>query len=118
VAADGWEVIARVEGIVVPAAPGAVVRDPRLDPLDLRGRLSSVALTVTDGHGAPVEGARVSWRSAGQGACLKGLAVPSGACTLRAVGPALDLVVFAPGRRSVERRGVSGAVAAVLEPGP
>ncbi|MCK6445369.1 MAG: hypothetical protein L6Q99_03170 [Planctomycetes bacterium] len=47
-----WSELTRVPGIVVRA--GEVTRDPRLDPLDLRGTRFVVKLTVVDERGDPV----------------------------------------------------------------
>lgn len=47
-----WSELTRVTGIVVRA--GEVTRDPRLDPLDLRGTRFVVKLTVVDERGDPV----------------------------------------------------------------
>jgi len=50
---DGW-VLARQEGIVL--RPGANPCDPRLAPLDLRGRLVSMELRLENDDGSPIYG--------------------------------------------------------------
>ncbi|MEO0652523.1 MAG: hypothetical protein AAFZ65_17755, partial [Planctomycetota bacterium] len=50
------EVLAQVEGILVP--PGMAAQDPRLDPLDLTDLLRTLELRVEDPGGAPLQ----SWR--------------------------------------------------------
>jgi len=53
---DPWTV-ARVED--VPVREGEAPQDPRLEPIDLRGKLEIVAVSVLDPSGARVDGARV-----------------------------------------------------------
>lgn len=47
----------QASGIVVE--PGPPTKDPRLDPLDLRGRLGAVTVMVVDSDRRPVEKAEV-----------------------------------------------------------
>lgn len=54
---DGREVLARVEGVEVNA--DAVTADPRLQQIDLRGRLREVDVTVVDPDGRPAKDALV-----------------------------------------------------------
>jgi len=60
VSAQG-ESIATVGGI--EAEPGGAALDPRLDPLDLRGRLTCFTIEVQDDTGNPCSGAVVALRS-------------------------------------------------------
>lgn len=96
--------------------PGAENRDPRLQEIDLRGRLLSFTITAVDGDGDPVERLEVrdaadpdrrlyrSWRGE----------------TIRVWSsrPALDLVVSAPGYQPKRLANVRTHQHVVLRTGP
>ena len=102
---------ARVEGVVVH--PGAVTRDPRLDPLDLRGRMRTITVTVFETQGGHASGARVGAQLPGR-ADLTWHDVRSGRASLRLVAPAIDLEVRARGLRTAHLLGVSEDVTVTL----
>lgn len=115
---DPWsDLQGRIEGIVVEA--GMRTLDPRLDPLDLRGRMNTVALTVVDAGGHAVPGLVVALERRG----IEGfhdchpkrdgerMLVTAGALPLR-------IRLEAPGFRSLVLAGVDSDRRVVLERGP
>lgn len=46
---------------------GAQLRDPRLDPVDLRGRLHALRIEAVDSAGAPLAQAELKWWASGKG---------------------------------------------------
>jgi hypothetical protein len=99
--------------------------DPRLLDIDLRGRVRSFTVTVTDPDGTPIGGGdrndagvmirgdvdpQAQWRG-------QALARATGQAALLAPAP-LDLIVFAPGFRTVELSAVFGDATLQLTPVP
>jgi hypothetical protein len=56
--------VATLHDVIV--APGGGAQDPRLAPLDLRGAIPRLVLSVRDPSGAPIAGAHASWRDPGR----------------------------------------------------
>jgi hypothetical protein len=109
------EDLARVEGVSARRAAGDP--DPRLDPLDLRGRVGVVKLEVTDAADAPLPRLRVRHRPAG-GEAPWTVRTTEGArrVTLVATGP-VDVELAADGLRTVRLDAVIGERRVVLPPG-
>jgi len=95
--------------------PGADTRDPRLQGIDLRGRLHALRLTLT-AEGRHDFTGRVVYRSAEDGG--SGPTQWFQASTVLLVTPHehLDVTVYVAGFRTVELRGVSGERELTLEP--
>ncbi len=105
--------VAIVDGIDV--APNETSRDPRLNPLDLRGRFSLVRLECVDARGTPVPGVRLAVPSRGRGAEHLG---PYGRAHLVTARPqGLDLVLAAPGFRPRLVDGARGVTRVSLRDG-
>lgn len=83
--------VAVVEDVPVPG--GDAAEDPRLDPIDLRGRVKTVVVTVVDPDGAPV--ADVAVAEANDGALAAGLpcVVTDAAGTVRFVAARLPVEI-------------------------
>lgn len=113
---DEGGLLGEVPNVVV--TEGATVRDPRLDPLDLRGRARSIVVRVGDGEGRPIHGATLAWRFPGAEEWREPLPMKRGRKTLLFAGSAVDLRVEAPGCLPVERAGVGVDLELVLEPEP
>jgi len=124
---DGVEAFATPEGS--PAR--AVALDPRLDPLDLRGRVATVALQPRGADGEPLSNYHVYFRAtpaptgppideqddAGGDARWLGRVGSAGPTHLTVVGEALDVEISAPRHRRLLLRGVRGVQEPALEPG-
>jgi hypothetical protein len=116
---NNWIPLARVAEVAIEA--DRTTRDPRLDPLDLRGQLLSFTLRVVDAHDAPVP---QSWLVVHRGdlgdetfddSNALGNTIKHGVvCSLAGV----DVRAGAPGMRDVELRGVKTNTTIVLAPGP
>jgi hypothetical protein len=114
-----WIPLTRVTDVVVESE--RTTRDPRLDPLDLRGQLLSFTLRVVDAHDQPVP---QSWLVVHRGdlgdetfddSSALGNTIKRGiVCSLEGV----DVRAGAPGMRNVELRGVKTNTTIVLSPGP
>ncbi|HKX46682.1 MAG TPA: hypothetical protein VJP77_08255, partial [Planctomycetota bacterium] len=123
--AGEWAVQAAVSGEVVVGAvvepitvgPGETVRDPRLDPLDLRGRVRTIEVAVVDREGRTVDGAVLRARAPGEAEGTWRM-LGHGRTTVHTVLPAIDLDVRAGGYRAALCEGVRDDVTVVLEPPP
>lgn len=96
---------------------GETARDARLDPLDLRGRLRSAVITVTDGDGDPVPDFVVDGDPAAGSGHLPSSRGIGGRARLILADPSVDVVVSASGYRPASVRGVAGDRRVVLRGG-
>ncbi|RMH02606.1 MAG: carboxypeptidase regulatory-like domain-containing protein, partial [Planctomycetota bacterium] len=110
------DLLAEIPGLLLEG--GRTCRDPRLQEIDLRGRLRRLALTVTDEDGAAVPGTVVREDRPTDGTGPAPFWTAAGR-SLRLLTPRwpLDLRVEAPGRRTVRLPGVDHDLAVVLRPG-
>ncbi len=108
------EPIATVEPVVL--TDGSTTAPLELNPLDLRGRLRSIGVEVTNEDGLPIE-ARVRYRSAGAEAWTSLKQPFLQALKLYTPGAALELEVDSEGYRSAVLRGVTADVSIKLRPG-
>lgn len=107
-----------VDDLLVP--PGGPCSDPRLDPLDLRGRVHRFAFRVLDHTGAPVPRATLGWRPAaadGDGPPYSRWKVFEGEQAVVCEADAVDVLVLTPGGRTEELLGVVGDQAIHLHEG-
>ncbi len=102
--------VARVDDVVVEA--GATTADPRLDPLDVRGRVVAHRIEVVDPAGSPVAGATVSRVDLGR---TVGHTDVHGALTVVSVRPTVELSVSVDGKRRLGPRVVAGRARIVLD---
>ena len=94
---------------------GEVTRDPRLNPVDLRGRLKTIALRLRNAEGEALTEALVMHREAGSRARWgRQQVMRSSSVQLVTTGFAVDLLVSSPGYREAERRGVTDDQTIVL----
>jgi hypothetical protein len=98
---QNWADVRTVSGIEVAA--GETVRDPRVDPLDLRGSQRVLRLTITDADGNPIPQGNVVQRDpdAGEEERTQWLWFQGGEMTVTYTGAAVDLDVSSPGYLSV-----------------
>jgi hypothetical protein len=105
-----------VDGVVV--TEGKTRRDPRIDPLDLRDALHPLALELLETHGAAVHSGHVELRPHGDPEARAVFAAfEHGLLRVSGSGRSSDLVVRAPGHRSLRLEDVRGERRVVLEPG-
>jgi hypothetical protein len=91
---DGGETF---EGVAL--RPGEITRDPRLQRIDLTRGARAITLTVVDPSGTPVRDAGVAVLRGGEDQSeFEGHLLPQGIARLVTRSPALDVIVFAPGR--------------------
>jgi hypothetical protein len=102
-------------GIVL--APGEATRDPRLNPLDLRGRLKRVTVTTVDVDDRPVSGATIIVEPRAGLDYENAILTSAGQATLFTTGAAVDLAVEATGFRPQRVLQVTGDVRVVLQRG-
>ena len=105
--------VERLDDLVVPSGGTAI--DPRLELIDLRGRLRLVTIKVQDGSGRPIRGAHVRTRVADSE--RSGPAVTRGngvASVVMAVGMPMDIQVSHPLYRSIRIAEVKGPRTVVL----
>ncbi len=98
----------RVEDVIVRS--GETTTDPRLAPLDLRGRFKSFVIRLTDETGAPLAlpHARVWRRSPGaEDFDSRAVSLESGELWITTCQPHLDLEITAPGYRNQVLNGVA-----------
>lgn len=108
--------VAEVEGIVL--RPGVRTEDPRLNPVDLRGRLFAVTVTVRDSEGEAILGAGVRVLEGEGRASMYGPPGPVvGEFTVLSTAASFDIEVSAPGFRSQVIRDVAADYDVVLVPG-
>lgn len=108
---DEAHVIIRIEGIAVgPGAPA----DPRLDPIDLRGRLHACRLTVSAEDGSEIDELQV-WRVEAPQAPFHGW---DGEVVAFSPLPLGRLVVSAKGFRRTELEATRAEMKVVLRRGP
>ena len=111
------EPVADVSPIAV--RPDEITRDSRLDPLDLRGRLRLVRITVVDGDAAAVDGAVVYVEPREGGRSEYGVTTAKeGIASLVMTAGGVDLRVEAAGFRTERARSVSGDTRVTLRRGP
>jgi hypothetical protein len=109
---DGGEVLRVLHD--VPVLAGETAQDPRLDPIDLRGTLPRITLSVRDAGGSPIDKAWVSCR---RGAAWQGRQpIRSGRVALRFDGEPLEVKVEAFGYRE-QVLWPSADQEVILEPG-
>jgi hypothetical protein len=109
--------VAEVPGIAV--RPDGVTRDPRLDPLDLRGRLRLITVTVVDPDGLPVPKALVFVEPAVTAPSEYAVTTSrNGSASLVTNGAAVGLRVEAAGFAIGRARTVAGDTRIVLRTGP
>lgn len=93
---ENWELLAQVADIVVTGA--ARTRDPRLDPLDLRGEVRAIELAITDTRGQEIDDANVFVRRAIDGEDnFDHVNVSDGKAKLFLRGASADVTVMASG---------------------
>ena len=97
-------------------ARGQETRDPRLQEIDLRGRLRPVVLQVLDGEGRPLAGARALAYPGEEGLPMLHRSGGDGRVSILCLGPLPRVVVGAEGRIAVEERQVSGELEVRLLP--
>ncbi|HZN40193.1 MAG TPA: hypothetical protein VFD82_15410, partial [Planctomycetota bacterium] len=104
------EPIASVAGMTVGTGP---CTDPRLDAIDLRGRLRTFEVRATDAGGQPIadENAFVIVCSSREWSCY---GLGNGRASIYAT-TSLDVVVTAPGCRATRVHGVAGSRTIALE---
>src|SRR5262249_11540295 len=109
-----------VEGIVVRASE--TTRDPRLNPLDLRGRVHVLHFRVVDERDNDVPDATCAYRRAGTQDFIRPTTSSSGraeeADRVVTMYPAIDVEVSAPGRRTVRLYAVDSDRTVVLALAP
>lgn len=112
------EVVWEAEGVAVDQVG---VSDPRLDPVDLSGRVVPVDLVVLGPDDRPVDGGRLAWRRAsGHGEDVTfGSPVPvnGGRAVLLAPVDLVDVVALVPGAAPEVFRAVSTGAELRLGPG-
>jgi len=108
------EPILRVEGVRVEA--GETTEDPRMQPIDLRGRITFARLEAVDEQGGGIGNATfvVGGTEAHR---TKSFRPWRGMVELATARPSLDVEVFAPGFRPQELVGIRGDRKVVLEKG-
>ncbi len=98
----------RVEDVIVHS--GEITRDPRLAPLDLRGRFKSFVIRLADETGASLAlpHARIWRRSPGaEDFDSRAISLESGELWITTCQPFLDLEITAPGYRNEVLNGVA-----------
>jgi len=107
------EPLVEVPGLVVGSGP---CEDPRLEAIDLRGRLRSIEIRATGPDGAPIVD-RDAFVLVPGGEEAVGYNLGNGVVEL--VTPtSVDLMVYAPGLSAVERRAVSASQTIALPAAP
>jgi hypothetical protein len=108
--------IARVDDVLVEA--GKTTEDPRLDPIDVAGKVERIVLRVRDRDGNPPDELAISRRLPGESSYLEP-AWWGGAdeIVLVTAERSLDLRLEAGGARTVELFGASGSVDVTLGAG-
>lgn len=111
------EEVARVDGLVV--APGETARDPRFDPLDLRGKLRSMRIDARCSDAVPVPHYQVFLLGTEPDSLpmTAGWGSPGRPVRLVIAQPAVDLLVQAPEHRDATLLGVSSDREVLLEVG-
>lgn len=107
------QVFHSIEGVQI--LPGEECRDPRLDPLDLRGLLLEVKVVVQDTNGELLHDAEVEFLSTPSK--LSSGRSNGATHTLLGLAPSFDLVAWAPGYLAQDLRGVDSDRVVQLEPG-
>jgi hypothetical protein len=113
----GREPLVVIPGIHITA--GERNRDPRLDPIDLRGKLRRITVRVLDASGQPLDPGTgrttvlINDRTAE--AELQGFSAQNGRATILTGERYLDLLVAARGYRPKELSGVSSDITVMLE---
>jgi hypothetical protein len=104
--------LGRVDGVVSHAS----LRDPRLDPLDLRHTLKLIVLEPVDERGRRVAGARAFSRASTdpEGKWVPGAEI-DGKVQLLSSGSPLDVAIAAPGFRQIEIERVAASQRVVLQ---
>ena len=110
------EPLVEFDGVYVRA--GENTSDPRLDPLDLRGRLSVVTLHVTDRDGKALQQLDILYRGSGARKRWgrKGV-MAKRTVELVSSASSLDMQISAPNHRTVALDSVSGEREVVLQKG-
>jgi hypothetical protein len=108
--------LARVDGVLVEA--GKTTEDPRLDPIDLTGKLERIVLRVRDRDGEPPDELSIARRLPGGSGYLEPTWWGGNEeIVLVTAERSLDLRIEAAGSRTVELFAVSGSVDLALGPG-
>jgi hypothetical protein len=114
-----WESEPRAPLVKIPGVkiePARLSSDPRLEPIDLRGRVTPIRLAVTDSRGVPVPDC-IAWMS-GHGEFVdleRSELPPCGRGDFLTVDASATIEVAAPGFRRVVRENASGDVAVTLQ---
>lgn len=96
---------------------GKTTKDPRLAPVDLRGKVRSFEIRVVDEHGAPVQQGFASWGARGLERPPPKVAFSGGQFSVITGDLALDLEVGSAGFQTARVADVDGAREVVLSPG-
>ena len=92
----------------VPVVSGEVVRDPRLQGLDLRGELRRIEIGVRNLSGDPIAQGHVAFDLGADG--VRHIALEGGRASILTQLAALDVEVFAPGYQTERRSGVNESI--------
>jgi|FLOH01.1.fsa_nt_gi hypothetical protein len=106
---DSGEIIDSVHGL----QPGEGIEKyhPRLDPVDLRGKVFRYQLRAVDTDGQPIQPFRVAWVVNGKERVINS---ESGVASITTVNPSLDIRVMSQDYHSLQVHGVRGDLEVVL----
>ena len=96
--------------------PGEVCLDPRLQPIDLRGRVRSIEIRVVDAAERPMASARVMVLRRGRRTSLVESTDADGRARLETAATSVDLIVSQNGHRVLYVPGVTESKTVRLEP--
>jgi hypothetical protein len=104
-----------IRDLIVP--PRGPCRDPRLDAIDLRGKLRRIEVAVVGPEGEPVAEGNVRIVSAGGSLPGSGVPLANGKATLPVHRPEVDILVRATGYKPKSLTGVGADAKVTLERG-
>lgn len=111
-----WEVLATIGELAVRADQDT--RDPRLDPLDLRGVLRSIRLVVLGEDAQPLPEANIACGASDSGELAQWYSFQGQALPILLSVPSVTLVVSAPGHLTQRLVGVRDDVTVSMQRGP
>lgn len=106
-----------VEVVGIETQAGRTTKDPRLAPVDLRGRVRSFEIRVIDEQRAAVPNGFLSWANSAQERPSPRIAFSGGQLSVITSDPAVNIEVGAAGFQSVRLAEVDGPREIVLSPG-
>jgi hypothetical protein len=106
------DAVVRLDGLRIGAGPCS---DPRLQQIDLRGRVRTLTLRVHDERGAPIADRDAFVVVCNEGGDWRGFHLGRGEVELAATA-AVDLIVSSPGHELLQLRGVSASRTVALRP--